>query len=36
MAAAGGLRFVLWSGPGAAQLVAGVPDDAVLGVLRRA
>ena len=35
-AAGGGLRFVLWAGPGAAQLVAGVPDDAVLGVLRRA
>ena len=35
-AAAAGLRFVLWQGPGAAQLVAGVPDDAVLGVLRRA
>jgi 3-dehydroquinate synthase len=35
-AAATGLRFVLWKGPGAAQLVADVPDDAVLGVLRPA
>ncbi len=33
-AAATGLRFVLWKGPGAAQLVADVPDEAVLGVLR--
>ena len=32
-AAAGGLRFVLWDGPGRARLVADVPDDAVLAVL---
>ena len=35
-AAATGLRFVLWKGPGAAQLVADVPEEAVLGVLRLA
>ena len=35
-AAATGLRFVLWKGPGAAQLVADVPEEAVLGVLRPA
>jgi 3-dehydroquinate synthase len=35
-AAATGLRFVLWKGPGAAQLVADVPDDAVLQVLAQA
>ena len=33
-ASAGGLRFVLWDGPGAARVVADVPDAAVLGVLR--
>jgi 3-dehydroquinate synthase len=32
-AAADGLRFVLWDGAGAARVVAGVPDAAVLGVL---
>ena len=32
-AAADGLRFVLWDGAGKARLVAGVPEDAVLGVL---
>ncbi|MGN6512251.1 MAG: 3-dehydroquinate synthase [Lysobacteraceae bacterium] len=32
---AGGLRFVLWDGPGRARVVAGVPDDAVRAVLRR-
>jgi len=31
---AGGLRFVLWERAGAAKVVAGVPDDAVLRVLR--
>ncbi|MCJ0825767.1 3-dehydroquinate synthase [Luteimonas sp. 50] len=35
-AAAGGLRFVLWDRPGTARLVADVPDDAVLDVLRPA
>jgi 3-dehydroquinate synthase len=35
-AAATGLRFVLWKGPGAAQRVADVPDDAVLQVLAQA
>ena len=29
-----GLRFVLWDGPGAARVVAGVEDDAVRQVLR--
>jgi 3-dehydroquinate synthase len=29
-AAADGLRFVLWEGPGRARLVAGVPESAVL------
>ncbi|HVI58262.1 MAG TPA: 3-dehydroquinate synthase [Luteimonas sp.] len=33
-AQAGGLRFVLWDGLGRARVVAGVPEDAVLGVLR--
>jgi len=33
-AAAGGLRFVLWDGAGAARVVAGVADAAVLDVLR--
>jgi len=33
-AQASGLRFVLWEGPGRARLVAEVPDDAVLTVLR--
>ncbi|MCA1715043.1 MAG: 3-dehydroquinate synthase [Gammaproteobacteria bacterium] len=33
-AAADGLRFVLWNHPGHAHLVAGVPDAAVLEVLR--
>jgi 3-dehydroquinate synthase len=32
-AGAGGLRFVLWDRPGAARIVAGVPDEAVLAVL---
>ena len=32
-AAADGLRFVLWDGVGAARVVAGVPDEAVLAVL---
>jgi 3-dehydroquinate synthase len=32
-AAADGLRFVLWDGVGAARVVTGVPDAAVLGVL---
>ncbi|MDQ3206562.1 MAG: 3-dehydroquinate synthase [Pseudomonadota bacterium] len=32
-AAADGLRFILWNGAGAAQVVAGVPDEAVLAVL---
>ena len=35
-AAADGLRFVLWDGVGLARVVAGVGDDAVLGVLRDA
>ena len=33
-ALAGGLRFVLWDGPGRARVVADVPEDAVLEVLR--
>jgi len=33
---AAGLRFVLWDGAGAARVVAGVPDEAVLDVLRLA
>jgi len=33
-AAADGLRFVLWNHPGHAHVVAGVPDSAVLDVLR--
>ncbi|MDN5782995.1 MAG: 3-dehydroquinate synthase [Luteimonas sp.] len=33
-AQASGLRFVLWDGPGRARVVADVPEDAVLGVLR--
>lgn len=32
-AAASGLRFVLWDGPGRARMVADVPEAAVLGVL---
>jgi 3-dehydroquinate synthase len=32
-AGAGGLRFVLWDRPGAARIVADVPDEAVLAVL---
>ena len=35
-AQASGLRFVLWDGPGHARVVADVPEDAVLGVLRGA
>lgn len=35
-AAASGLRFVLWDGPGAARVVADVPEDAVRAVLRAA
>jgi len=31
---AAGLRFILWNGAGAARIVAGVPDAAVLDVLR--
>lgn len=31
---ADGLRFVLWDGIGAARVVAGVPEDAVLAVLK--
>jgi len=31
---AAGLRFVLWDGAGAARVVSGVPDDAVLGALQ--
>ena len=30
---AGGIRFVLWDRAGAARVVAGVQDDAVLAVL---
>ncbi len=33
-AQADGLRFVLWDGIGRARVVPGVPEDAVLGVLR--
>ena len=33
-ASASGLRFVLWDGPGAARVVADVPEDAVRTVLR--
>jgi 3-dehydroquinate synthase len=32
-AGAGGLRFVLWDRPGAARIIADVPDTAVLAVL---
>lgn len=35
-AAASGLRFVLWGGPGTARVVADVPEDAVRAVLRAA
>ena len=35
-AQASGLRFILWDRPGAARVVADVPEDAVLGVLRKA
>jgi 3-dehydroquinate synthase len=35
-AQASGLRFILWDRPGAARVVADVPEDAVLGVLREA
>ncbi|QDW66248.1 3-dehydroquinate synthase [Luteimonas granuli] len=35
-AVAGGLRFVLWDGPGRACVAADVPEDAVLDVLRTA
>jgi 3-dehydroquinate synthase len=33
-ATANGLRFVLWRGPGRAEIVAGVDESSVLGVLR--
>jgi len=33
-AQASGLRFVLWSGAGAAQVVPDVPESAVLAALR--
>ena len=33
-ARAGGLRFVLWSGAGRAQMVSDVPESAVLQALR--
>jgi 3-dehydroquinate synthase len=33
-ATAGGLRFVLWRGPGRAEIVAGVDEAAILEVLR--
>jgi 3-dehydroquinate synthase len=33
-AAASGLRFVLWEGPGRARVVADVPEDAVLQALQ--
>ena len=32
-AAADGLRFVLWEGPGQARIVAGIPDNQVLSIL---
>ena len=32
-ATAGGLRFVLWRGPGRAEMVAGVDEGAVQSVL---
>jgi 3-dehydroquinate synthase len=35
-ARAGGLRFVLWDGAGAARMVSGVPEAEVLQVLREA
>lgn len=34
-AQASGLRFILWDRPGNARVVADVPEDAVLGVLRK-
>ena len=33
-AAASGLRFILWDGPGLARVAADVPEDAVRAVLR--
>ncbi len=33
-AAANGLRFILWEGPGRARVVAGVPESSVLQVLQ--
>lgn len=33
-AQAGGLRFIVWTGAGRAQVLADVPESAVLGVLR--
>ena len=33
---ASGLRFILWDRPGAARVVANVPEEDVLGVLRKA
>ncbi|MBB3344988.1 3-dehydroquinate synthase [Luteimonas sp. RC10] len=33
-AQAGGLRFIVWSGAGRAQVLADVPESAVIGVLR--
>ena len=33
-AQASGLRFILWTGPGAAKVVADVDEGAVLAVLR--
>ena len=35
-AQASGLRFILWDRPGAARVVADVPEEDVLGVLRKA
>ncbi len=35
-AASDGLRFVLWEGVGQARVVAGIPDETVLAVLRHA
>ena len=35
-AQASGLRFILWDRPGAARVVADVPEDVVLEVLRKA